>query len=334
MTLPPGPPVPTDVGRTPAGDPVLAIPLRGGGLVATILTYGATLQDLRLADGRAVVLGSPDLAAYLGPLRYFGAIVGPVANRIAGGRFGLDGRDVVLDRNEAGRTTLHGGAAGFGERVWRLAHHAADRCTLALDHADGLGGFPGPLAVTATYRLLPPQVLEIEITGTAPAVAVFAPAFHGYWNLDGSPDILSHRLTIAADKRTPVDAALIPQGPPVDVAGTDRDYRSARPVGPDLDDNFCTGSARTGLRPVAVLQGRDLRLDVETTEPGLQVYAAARTSSGGFPGLDGRPFGLHAGVALEPQLWPDAVNRPDFPSARLDPGVPVTQVSRFRLTRV
>lgn len=323
----------TEFGRIPAGDRVLAIPLRGGGLSATVLTLGATLQDLRLDDGRRVLLGSPDPAAYLGPLRYFGAIVGPVANRIAGGRFRLDGRDIALDRNEAGRTTLHGGSTGFAERVWRLVDHAADRCTLALDHADGLGGFPGPLAVTATYRLLPPQTLEIEITGTSAGVAVFAPAFHGYWNLDGSPDILGHRLTILADRRTPVDADLIPQGPPVAVAGTGHDYRSARPVGRDLDDNFCTGTARTRLRPVAVLAAGDLRLDVETTEPGLQVYAAARTSSGGFPGLDGRSFGLHAGVALEPQLWPDAVNRPDFPPARLDPGVPVTQLSRFRLSR-
>jgi aldose 1-epimerase len=264
-------------------------------------------------------------------MRYFGAIVGPVANRIAGGRFALDGRVHDLDRNENGVTTLHGGAAGFGSRNWTLIDHAPDRCTLALTQPEGLCGFPGPIEVRATYRLREGQTLEIEITGESGAEAVFAPAFHGYWNLDGGGDVLSHRLAIAAERYTPVDERLIPEGPPAPVAGTAFDYRAARPVAPDVDHNFCTGSARGVCRPVATLEAGGTQLVVETTEPGLQVYSAGRTSSGPWPGLDGRPFGLNAGLALEPQLWPDAPNRPEFPSARIAPGRPVTQLTRFRL---
>lgn len=293
---------------------------------------GRTLQSLYL-DGHApsVVLGCPEFGGYLETFLHHGAIVGPVANRIAGGRFSMEGRDYALDRNENDVTTLHGGAQGFGQRNWRLAEHGADFCTLALTHPDGLGGFPGPLEMRATYRLRG-NALELTITGTAMAAAQFNSAFHGYWNLDGSDTVLGHSLTIAADRYTPVDARMIPTGV-APVEGTAFDYRTPRLVAPDIDHNLCCGDARGPLRPVCTLSAGGLAMTIETTEPGLQVYSAGGNRSGRWPGLDGKPFGAHKGIALEPQLWPDAPNRPTFPQARIEAGQTVTQHSRYVLTR-
>lgn len=321
------------IATTEDAEEVRAVRISGGGLDATVMTWGATLQSLTIAGQPfSVVLGSRDFEAYRNDLVYFGAVVGPVANRIAGGRFDLDGRTHDLDRNEGGVTTLHGGRQGLGQRNWSLGATGSDFVTLDIGHPDGLCGFPGPLAIAATYRLLPERVLEVEIVGTSAAAALFNPAFHGYWNLDGSADILGHRLTVAADRYLPVDSRSIPTGRAAPVAGTAFDYRTPRPVAPDIDHNLCLAAQRGALRPVARLEGAQNILELSTTEPGLQVYAAGNSSSGAWPGLNGHPFGRHAGLALEPQLWPDAPNQPDFPSARIDPGQTIRQVSQFRLT--
>ena len=324
-----------DINAAAADFAIATKTISGGGLTARILSWGATLQSL-VPDWQdsSVIVGAEDPAAYRADLLYFGAIVGPVANRIADGRFTLNGRDFTLDRNEAGRTTLHGGANGFGERNWEITDAGADYVTLEIDHPDGLCGFPGPIKTAVTYRLPGDQVLEIEITGHAGADAVFNPAFHGYWNLDGGPDILNHRLTVAADRYTPVDERLIPLGHAAPVADTPFDYRSAKPIARDIDHNLCTGNARGTLRHVATLEGEKNRLTIATTEPGLQVYAGANSPSGRWAGLDGRPFGPNAGIALEPQLWPDAPNTPGFPTAKIAAGERMTQLSRFRLTPV
>lgn len=321
------------IATDPATGSVQVATISGGGLTARVLTWGATLQSL-VPDWQdfSVILGSEDPAAYRADLLYFGAIVGPVANRIAEGRFMLDGHSFALDRNEDDRTTLHGGTEGLGQRNWRLVDHGKDFVTLGITQPDGLCGFPGPLAFEATYRLPGDGVLEIAITGHAAGDALFNPAFHGYWNLDGGTDILDHRLCVHADRYTPVDDRLIPLGHAAAVDGTAFDYRSARPIAKDIDHNLCTGDRRGALRTVATLQGRKNALELATTEPGLQVYAAANSLSGDWPGLDGRPFGRNAGIALEPQLWPDAPNNPGFPSARIAAGERITQVSRFRLT--
>lgn len=321
------------VASAPDGSTIRQITLQGGGLRAQILTWGATLQGLWL-DGIAhsLVLGCPDPVAYRQDLLYFGAIVGPVANRIAGARFDLDGRTFRLDANENGARTLHGGSQGFSQRNWRLAEAGADHCTLELDHPDGLCGFPGPLQVSAAYRL-DKDALLVRITGHASAPALFAPAFHAYWNLDSRNDLSAHLLAVAADTYLPVDRSMIPVGGPASVAGTAFDYRSPAPPSRGLDHAFCLTTKRGALREAARLTAGGVRLILETTEPGLQVYASGFSSSGPWPGHGGKPFGRFAGIALEPQVWPNAANRPDFPSARIRPGEPVTQVSRFVLTR-
>jgi len=321
----------TSFGTLPDGDAVLAVHLSAGDTTATILTHGARLTDLRRRGiTHPLVLGSPTLPAYVGPMQYFGAVVGPVANRIAGGQFSLDDVDYHLDRNEAGRTTLHGGAQGFSARNWHLA--AADRhsCTLILQQRDGLCGFPGALSVRVRYALGESGDLDIEISGQTARTCLFAPAFHAYWNLDGSADLSRHRLTIHAAEYLPVDDTGIPTSGPQPTAGTAFDYREARPPGADLDHCFCLAPTQTALREVCLLEADTLAMTLETTEPGLQVYTAGRLDTAPYPGLGGQPYGPFAGIALEPQMWPDAANRPEFPSPRLDPGQFYRQLTRFR----
>lgn len=325
--------VTVNLGPAPDGGEIVQVSLRGGGLRAQVLTWGATLQGLWL-DGLAhsLVMGCPDPSAYREDLLYFGAVVGPVANRIAGARFDLDGRTCWLDANENGVTTLHGGSQGFGQRNWRLSEVGADHCTLDLDHPDGLCGFPGPLHVSTTYRL-GESALHVRITGRAFAPALFAPAFHACWNLDGQADLSTHRLKVAAHTYLPVDRAKIPTGGPESVAGTAFDYRAPAPPSRGLDHTFCLATKRGIMREAARLTAGGVGMVLETTEPGLQVYASGFSSSGQWPGHGGKPFGRFSAIALEPQVWPDAANRPGFPTARIRPGELVTQMSRFVLTR-
>lgn len=331
----------SDFGRTAAGEPVRALTLTGGGLVARVLTYGATLQDLRLEGWPApLVLGSKTLASYEGALHYAGAIVGRFANRIAGGRFTLDGRTHTLPRNDRGLHCLHGGPRGTSARVWRVDDLAPDRLRLALDLADGEMGFPGAMRVAVTYALpgdtLPGAAtleVRIEAETDAPTPCSFAP--HSYFNLDDSPDIAAHRLRLAAPRRLPLDATQIPIGAPVPVAGTPFDFRTPRVIGDlALDHPFCLSDTPLPPRPVAWLTGArsGIGLRIDTTEPGLQVYDAAHFAPG-LPGLEGRRYGPRAGLALEPQGWPDAPNRPDFPNPILRPGTRYHALTRYRLSR-
>ncbi|MBS0123568.1 aldose epimerase family protein [Thetidibacter halocola] len=320
-------------GTAPDGSPVQCVQLRADWGNAAVMTWGASLQDFRLsAVDRSLLLGSPDFDAYPQAMRYYGAIVGPVANRIAGGRFTLNGQVCELDRNEGGATTLHGGSTGLSQRNWRITEASETSVTLEIDHPYGLGGFPGPIAVSATYALRDEATLEITIRGQAAAPCLFNPAFHGYWNLDGTADLSRHRLTIHADRYLPVDARMIPTNP-VSLDGSDFDHRQPRAPHPDVDHNFCIAETRGPLRPHAVLEAGGIRMDLQSTEPGLQVYSAARMDTAPWPGHTGRPYGHNAGLALEPQGWPDAPNRADFPPVRLEPGANYIQQSLFRFSR-
>lgn len=322
-------------GRLPDGRTVQRLELAGGGLRLALLTHGARVQDLRL-DGIAhpLVLGAPELGPYLDGMCYFGAIVGRFANRIAGGSFVLDGRRHRLDRNFLGRHCLHGGAGGTAHLLWRIADLAADRAVLRLDLPDGDMGFPGAMQVEARYALPGGAVLavEIEARSDAPTPCSFAP--HGLFNLDGSADIAAHELEIAAGAYLPVDAELIPTGEVAPVAGTRFDYRRPRPVGRDgLDHNFCLDGEPGSLRRVARLRGpaSGIALEIDADGPGLQVYDGGQID--GLAGLEGRRYGPLAGIALEPQAWPDAPNRPHFPPAILRPGEVWRRRVRFRFGR-
>lgn len=323
----------TAFGTLPDGDKVEQVTIRGGGLTATVLSYGAIVQDLRLEGvGHPLVLGSESLDPYLGPMRNMGPMVGRFANRIADGRFEIDGETFQADRNFLGKHSLHGGVAGSGTLNWRIEDVAADAVTLALTLPDGHMGFPGNMDVRAAISLPGAGALQIEVTAHVDAPSPCSFAHHGYFNLDGGPDVTAHQLQIEAPDYLEVDNELIPDGGPRPVSGTRFDFRTPRAIGSEtIDHNFCLAGGRGALRKVAVLQGPEsgVFMQVETTEPGLQIYNAAHFPGDGLPGLDGRRYGPMAGLAMETQNWPDAPNRPDFPDAILRPGETYRHVMRY-----
>ncbi len=326
-------------GETVGGAPVERARISGSGLTAWILTWGAVVQDLRL-DGvpQPLVLGFPCFPPYLESGAYFGAIVGRLANRVAGGRASIAGVTQRLDRNDGGRHTLHGGRSGSGRRLWALEDAGEDVVTLRCALPDGHMGFPGKLDAVATYRIAAGPALALELSAGADAETLCGFAHHSYFNLDGAGTIHDHRLRIDADAVLPVDDTLIPTGEVMQVAGTAFDFRAARRIGAAgiaYDHNFCLSEERQPLRAVAALSGprSGLTLTLATTEPGLQVYTGAALSTGATRGLTGMPYGPYAGVALEPQVWPDAPNRPWSGQARLRPGEVYRQTSVFRFSR-
>lgn len=328
-------------GTLPGGEPVHRVRIGGGGLSAAILTYGAVLQDLRL-DGHdaPLVLGFEEFSLYPAQSPHFGAIAGRCANRIREGRFTLDGERCQTDRNFLGKHTLHGGAQGTGKRLWRVAEAGDDFVTLGLTDPDGWMGFPGTLEVACTYRARPGGALAVEITATTdrPTLANFAQ--HSYFNLDdgGAGDILGHRMVLNAGAYLPVDEEMIPTGVVQPVEGTAFDFRQARPIRwqkgggqPAYDHNFCLAAARGPLRQAAWVQGASSGVELEcwTTEPGVQFYAGHKLGPEAS-GLGGRRYRAHAGFCLEPQVWPDAPNRPYFAQALLLPGETYRQVTEYR----
>ncbi|WP_031044856.1 aldose epimerase family protein [Streptomyces sp. NRRL F-5650] len=299
------------------GTPVHRWTLERSGVRVRVLSYGGIVQSAEVPDRDGntadVVLGFADLDGYVThPEPYFGALVGRYANRIAGGRFPLDGRTYALAANE-GPNVLHGGERGFDKRVWDVTA-VPDGVRLNRVSPHGEEGFPGRLEMSATYTLDGSGALRIVYEAVTDAPTVLNPTNHSYFNLGGSGHTGGHELRVAASRITPVDAGLIPTGGLQDVTGTRFDFRRARKIGSGYDHNFVLDKGVTGAaEEVAELydpaSGRVLT--VATTEPGLQVYTADHL---------GEPFAPGDGVALETQHFPDSPNRPAFPSTVLRPG--------------
>lgn len=342
-------------GHLPDGTAIERVTLRrDGGLTARIISYGAALQALLVTDSAGaiddVVLGFDALEPYTQPGCYFGVTVGRYANRIAGGRFVIDGVQVTLARNN-GPNALHGGIDGFSRKAWRIVSvedGPVPALTLACRSPDGEEGYPGTVETRLRYSVPAPGELLLDITATSDRATVVNLTNHSFFNLEGmaAGDILQHRLHIAADRFLAVDETAIPlQEPPRDVTGTPFDFRQPHPIGarirqPDeqlrrgrgYDHNFCLAPAdglRLAARVEAPRSGRIMEL--HTDQPGLQLY------SGNF--LDGSVAGKHGRLhrqadafCLEPQIWPDAPNRPDFPSARLAPGEIYRHRTLYRFT--
>lgn len=203
------------------------------GATASVITWGAVLRDLLVpaATGlQRVVLGLDSLEHYRLYSPYFGATPGRFANRIAGGRFSLDGRDYALATNEKGRTTLHGGSRGFGTLPWRIDHLEESTVRLILNSPDGDEGFPGAVRARCTYRLRDPGTLSVELDATTDAPTLVNLAHHSYFNLDGSADVLDHELMLNCPFVTPTDEDNIPTGEIRPVAGTPFDFTAPRPI--------------------------------------------------------------------------------------------------------
>ncbi|MCM1941826.1 galactose mutarotase [Streptomyces sp. G3] len=299
------------------GTPVHRWTLERAGVRVRVLSYGGIVQSAEVPDRDGnvadVVLGFADLDGYLRhPEPYLGALVGRYANRIAGGRFPLDGRTYAVVPNE-GPNTLHGGERGFDKRVWDVeAVTGGVRLSRVSPH--GEEGFPGRLEMSATYTLDGSGALRIGYEAVTDAPTVLNPTNHSYFNLSGSGHAGGHELRLAASRITPVDAGLIPTGGLDDVTDTRFDFRRARKIGSGYDHNFVLDKGVTdAAEEIAELydpaSGRVLT--VATTEPGLQLYTADHL---------GEPFAPGDGVALETQHFPDSPNRPGFPSTVLRPG--------------
>lgn len=330
-------------GTLPDGQTVDVITIAAGEVQARVLTYGAVIQDIRLVGvEHPLVLGFPTLEGYLSNPNYYGAVAGRYANRIAGGRFTLDGTPYQLTPNE-GANHLHGGPNGFGTRLWRLLRADASSVTLGLEDADGSNGYPGTVRVELTYAVEAPARLRTTIRATTDAPTIINLAQHSYFNLSGGATIRDHLLTIPAETYLPVDAALIPTGERRTVEGTDYDFRTARPVGTDADSivalydhNFVVTEAKTEApHPLArlVAPTAGVALDILSTEPGVQFYGGHGVKTRDL-GLTGALYGPNAGLCLEPQLFPDSPNRPDFPSAVLRPGETYRQETLFVFSRI
>jgi len=323
------------------GAPVLEAEIGSlAGARARILTYGAVLRDLRIPVGgalQAVTLGLNSIEDYVQHSPSFGAVPGRFANRIANGRFSIDGAAYTLDRNYLGKHTLHGGSRGFGKRVWKLGDHDAHSVSLSLVSEDGDMGFPGELRATSVYRFAEPATLRVELRAVADKATLVNLTQHTYFNLDGSPDILDHELELGCDFYTPADSELIPTGEIRSVAGTAYDFRSARTLrnaqGVSYDTNFVVSRPQgpEGLAFVARARSPNNRLTLElhSTEPGVQLYSAAGLNCP-VPGLDGAHYGASAGFCLEPQAFPDSPNRRHFTDTVLRPDREYVHVSEFR----
>jgi aldose 1-epimerase len=324
--------------------------LRHGGLMAKIITYGGILTELCVPDrdgvSADVVLGFDQLDGYLAEHPYFGATVGRVANRIARGRFELDGKEYRLPCNNNGHH-LHGGVRGFDRRVWAAsAAMTADGPSVTLRYAspDGEEGYPGNVTATTVYTLLA-SALRIELTATTDAPTLVSLTHHSYFNLagPGKGDILGHELKLMASRYTPTDAALIPTGEIAPVAGTAFDFRTAKRIGEHrtqtglvpagYDTNFVLDRHGAGLAHAATVRepGSGRVLDVFTTAPGLQVYSG-NFLDGSLTGKGGHVYQQYHGLCLEPQTFPNAINEPSFPSPVLRPGQTYQHTLEYRFS--
>lgn len=332
-------------GQLPDGTEIEEITIGAGDLAVSIITRGAVIRDIRLAGvDHPLVLGFDDLDGYLHHSPYFGAVAGRFANRIAGGRLTIDGTTYQLQLNEGGKTHLHGGAHGFGVRVWRLVSHDDRSVTLALTSEDGDQGYPGRLDVTCRYAIEAPGTLTFDVEATTDAPTVVNLAQHTYFNLDDSAEVLDHEARIFADAYTPVDALLIPTGEIRPVDGTPYDFREWRPIRNVVDGkrvaydtNMVVAMEKAAApRPLARLRSprNGVELAVGSTEPGVQFYDGNMMKARiPVPGLGGRHYAVCSGVCFEAQLFPDAPNQPDFASPTLRPGETYRQITTFSFSR-
>jgi len=343
-------------GQMADGEPVLLYTLTNGhGLRAEIMNYGGTMTRLLVPDrtGRLddILLGYRTFAEYCAGPCYFGALIGRMGNRLAAGRFTLDGTPYQLATNNAPGGLpchLHGGPGGFNRVLWQ-AEPLPGEAGLRLRYPSPAGeeGYPGNLDVTVTYRLTEADEMSIEYHATSDRATPVNLTQHNYYNLGGEAGgpVLDHLLTLHASRFTPVDAGLIPTGSLVEVADTPFDFTRPTRIGariqaddPQLrhgggyDHNWVIDRPGPGLAHAATAEdpGSGRRMEVWTEEPGVQFYSG-NYIDGAQIGKTGRPYATHQGFCLETQHYPDAPNQPGFPSVILRPGAVyhTTTVHRF-----
>ena len=344
-------------GRLPDGREVAAVTLTNSrGVSATVIALGASLQAVvmpdRMGKREDVALGYDTIDGYLAKPEFFGATVGRVANRIAKGHFTFDGRAYSVPVNN-GPNSLHGGTKGFDKVLWEVTevkNAPAASVTLRYVSPDGDMGYPGTLTTYATYALDEQDHLTIEYRATTDRATVVNISNHAYWNLSGvgSPHgAMGHVVTIPANRYTPTDATSIPLGPNAPVDGTPFDFRTPTAVGERVrdahdaqivygrgyDHNWVVSDTVTPTQHLmarVVDPGSGRGYELWSNQPGLQFYSG-NFFDGTIRGKKGLLYRAGDAIVMEPQIFPDAPNRPDFPSVRLEPGTTYRNIMTYKL---
>lgn len=324
------------------------------GAEVKVINLGARVVSLKVPDRqgqlRDVVLGYDDLAGYAKDKNFFGATVGRYGNRIAGGKFTLDGKSYQLDLND-GPNHLHGGGHGIFKTLWTaepVKSKEGPGVKLTYVSKDGEEGYPGTVTLTLTYTLTAKNGLRLDYQATTDKPTILNPTHHGYFNLSGDPThtILDEELTIDADKTTPVGPGLIPTGKLADVAGTPLDFRKATKIGARIDakdeqlelgkgydHNWVLRNYNKKVRKVAELYDPTSGIDMQimTDQPGLQFYSG-NFLNGTVHGKQGVAYQHRTALCLEAQDFPDSPNHPNFPSAVLKPGQHYKQTTVYQFS--
>jgi len=319
------------------------------GLEVKITNYGGIIAAIKAPDRKGkiddVVLGHDTLEGYLNRSRYFGAVVGRYANRIAHGRFTLNGDSYSLATNN-GANHLHGGLKGFDKVVWNATELSDGGLHLSYLSRDGEEGYPGSVKAAVNYALTDANELRIEYLATTDKHTIINLTNHSYFNLAGSGTILDHEVTINADAFTPVNQGLIPTGEIRDVKNTPMDFTSATPIGARIGDdyeqlrlaggydhNFVLRTGADRFRNVAKLyepkSGRVMQ--VSTTQPGMQFYSG-NFLDGSIVGKGGTPYEKHCACCFETQHFPDSPNHQSFPTTVLKPGEQYHHTTVFKFS--
>lgn len=321
------------------------------GVSAEIINYGAIVKSLMVPDSSGkiedVIFGFDSLDGYVKDNTFQGAIVGRYGNRIAEGKFSLDGEDYQLSVN-SGDNHLHGGFKGFYKAVWDFDAVSDSSVKLSLNSPDGDEGYPGNVKMSVTYTITNDDGLRIDYSGTTDKTTILNPTNHCYFNLTGNPEnsILDHELMINADKFTPVNNKLIPTGELRDVEGTPMDFTQPKAIGRDIDAgteqlkfglgydhnwvlNNYTGEVKTAATLYDPASGRIMT--IETDQPGLQFYSG-NFLDGSFAGKGGQVYKYRTAMCLETQAFPDSPNHPEFPSVVLKPGEEYTHTTIYKFS--
>lgn len=326
------------------------------GMTVRVTNYGAIITSILVPDRNGeiadVALGFETAESYAGAVEqvYLGAVVGRFCNRIAEGRFRLDGKQYSLIQNNNGNH-LHGGGVGFDKVFWTANHRPAENSVaLSYQSSDNEEGYPGNLDVTVTYTLTADNAIVIDYAATTDQPTPINVTQHTYFNLkgEGSDTILDHELSINAKRFLPTDAGSIPLGDPADVHGTPFDFTTAKPIGRDInadheqlelaggyDHNWILNRGDDDTDLVAAAEAYEpksgRRLNVETTQPGMQFYTG-NFLDGRLVGKSGNPYPRRSGFCLETQHFPDSPNQPDYPSTILRPGETFTSQTIYRFS--
>jgi len=336
-------------GKTTDGQEITQYTFTNAGITAKVIDYGAILTELHVPDAKGnvadVVLGFDNVKQYETESPYFGATTGRVANRIAKGKFTLDGKEYTLATNNA-PNHLHGGIVGFNKKIWKaetLKTIEGPAVKFSYTSPDGEEGYPGNLAVEVTYTLTKDAELRIDYKATTDKATPINLTHHTYFNLagQGNGTILNHELKLTADHYTPVDATLIPTGNIAKVEGTVFDFRRPAPIGGRIhllkgdaatkdpggyDLNYVLNNQTGKVALAAKLHDPSTGriMEIWTDEPGIQFYTG-NFLDGSLTGKAGKVYQKHFGLCLETQHYPDSINQPKFPSTVLKPGETYTQ---------